>query len=121
MAIGNMYGDPSKFEECRYFWTSYTDKYGEGRFVYENSNETINESQWHHGQPDGGIHVGFSPQDKTFFDLPSGREICVSCGITSLTEFTMRGTCRNSFLETAYFPTFCRGYIGFIANLMLIW
>ena len=122
--IGDMYKDPSKFKPCRFFWTPYTDKYTEGIFVNENSNETMNEFQWTPGQPDGGIqqnYVGIMFPEKTFNDLQNGREVCVSCEISRFTSFTMRGACENSYLETIYFPTICRGYIGFIGNMVLIW
>ena len=122
---GDLYKDSSKFKPCRFFWTPYTDKYTEGIFVNENSNETMNEFQWTPGQPDGGIqqnYVGIMFPEKTFNDLQNGREACVSCEISRFTSFTMRGACKNSYLEeTIYFPTICRGYIGFIGNMILIW
>ena len=124
MNIVDMYKDFSTFKPCRFFWTPYTDKYTEGRYVDENSNETMNEIQWQPGQPDGGIlenFVGFRPPIKTFNDLPNGRKECVSCEISRSTAFTMRGACENSYLETIYFPTICRGYIGFIGNMIFIW
>ena len=68
--IANIYGE--SFKECKFFWTPFTDKYREGTFVDELSNETINEIQWQQGQPDGGLsqnYVCIWPQKKLFFDF----------------------------------------------------
>ena len=39
LALENIYGE--NHEECTYFWTPFTDKYSEGNFVDELTNETI--------------------------------------------------------------------------------
>ena len=39
MEFENIYGE--KFLQCKFFWTPFTDKYSEGTFVNEITNETI--------------------------------------------------------------------------------
>ena len=120
--VKHIYGE--HFEQCRFFWTPFTDEYSEGSFVDGLTNETINNIQWHPGKPDGGVwqnYVGFMAQTKTFNDLESDREICVSCEIERSTTFTLRGMFKNSFLDTEYVPKICRGYIGFVGDTISIW
>ena len=61
------------------------------------------------------------PKSKSFNDLDSEFAICVSCKARKTTKYTMRGACGDSYLETEYFPTTCKGYVGFIGNHMSIW
>ena len=63
----------------------------------------------------------WNKKTKTFNDLESSREICVSCEVKASTEFTLRGVCKNSYLETEYFPSMCMGYMGFVGNMVSIW
>ena len=122
MDIEIIYGD--SIEKCNFFWTTFTDRYSEGKFVDELTNETINEIMWHRAQPAGGRRqndVGFRPKYKSFNDLIWDYLACVSCEVHRTTKFTMRGVCKWSFLETKYFPTICNEYIGFIGDTISIW
>ena len=76
------------------------------------------------GQPDGGMwqnFVGIRPLKKSFNDLERSFEACVSCEVERSTVFTLRGLCKNSLLETEFFTTICKGYIGFIGLMTSIW
>ena len=79
---------------------------------------------WTSGYPDGGRQqnvVGFRPKQKEFNDVDMEIEICVSCEIERTTMFTLRGICKNSYLETDYFPSVCGGFVGFVGNMVSIW
>ena len=78
---------------------------------------------WNLGEPNGGRrenYIGIRPQ-KTFDDLAWEIEACVSCEVEKSTAFSLRGLCKNSYMENDYFPTSCGGYIGFVGSLILIW
>ena len=110
--------------QCKYFWTHYTDRYAEGTFVNEISNETMKNIQWKPGKPDGGTGQNcliIMPLKKWFNDVEQEYDACVSCEVPGSTLFTLRGVCKNSYLDSTYFPTICRGYIGFIGNMISIW
>ena len=80
--------------------------------------------KWNSGQPDGGSKqsfVGIRVLKKSFNDLNWEYSACVSCKMDKSTAFILRGVCKNSFLDTEYFPTLCGGYIGFIGNMISIW
>ena len=69
-------------------------------------------------------YVAIRTLSKSFNDLDytsQTSDICVSCEIKRSTVFTLRGICKDSYLETEYFPTICGGHIGFIGNKMNIW
>ena len=81
------------------------------------------ESSWSRAEPNGGRrenYVGIRPVG-TFDDLAWEKEVCVSCQVEKSTAFTLRGMCKSSYLETELFPTICRGYIGFMGNMVTIW
>ena len=79
---------------------------------------------WTRGQPDGGSrqnYVGIKARAKSFNDLAWDDGVCVSCEIQRSTVFTLRGACQNSKLESEFYPTICKGYIGFVSNIVSIW
>ena len=81
---------------------------------------------WTQGQPDGGKaqnYMGIRVREKSFNDLDfdGDSEVCVACEVERSAVFTLRGTCKYSYLDTEYYPTLCGGYIGFIGNTMSIW
>ena len=80
--------------------------------------------EWTSDFPDGGRQqnfVGLRLKQKEFNDVDMEREICVSCEIKRTTLFTLRGICKNSYLETEYFPAVCGGFVGFVGNMVSIW
>ena len=118
----HIYGE--HYKECELFWTTFTDKYTEGTFVDELTNETILNMHWGIGQPNGGSmqnYVGINTHYKSFIDTEWDWDECTSCEVQRSTLFTMRGSSKFSHLEESYFPTICKGYIGFIGNRILIW
>ena len=68
-------------------------------------------------------YMGIRVREKSFNDLDfdGDFEVCVSCEVKRSAVFTLRGTCKHSYLDTEYYPTICGGYIGFIGNTMSIW
>ena len=110
--------------QCKYFWTHYTDRYTEGTFINEITKKTMKNIQWKPGKPDGGTGQNcliIMPLKKWFNDVEQEYDACVSCEVPGSTLFTLRGICKNSYLDSTYFPTVCRGYIGFIGNMISIW
>ena len=80
--------------------------------------------EWTSDFPDGGRQqnfVGLRPKQREFNDIDLEMEICVSCEIERTTMFTLRGICKNSYLETEYFPSVCGGFVGFVGNMVSIW
>ena len=75
--------------------------------------------QWSPGQPNGGTwqnYVAIQPLERSFIDLEWDYSACVSCEVRKSTVFTLRGVCKNSYLETKYIPTNCGDSIGFLGK-----
>ena len=89
--------------------------------IHKNNSSDI---QWVPAAPDGGRRQNFvalRTRGKDFNDLEYNAKVCVSCDILRSTVFTLRGSCEDSYLELEYFPTICKGYIGFRGNRISIW
>ena len=89
--------------------------------IHKNCSSDI---QWGYSSPDGGRlqnFVALRTRGKDFNDLEYSAKVCVSCDILRSTVFTLRGSCEDSYLELQYFPTICKGYIGFRGKRTSIW
>ena len=87
-------------------------------------NYLFSEIQWTPGQPDGERsqnYVVLRTLEKSFNDIHESFKACVSCEVKRSIEFTLRGVCENSFLDTEYFTIICSGFIGFIGPEISIW
>ena len=92
--------------------------------MYFYINIIASDLRWASGAPDGGRQQNFialRPQKKEFEDLHPQMKLCVSCVVEQNKIFTLRGICKDSYMETEFFPTMCDGYVGFIGNLLSIW
>ena len=55
---------------------------------------------------------------KDFEDSDNERSCCVSCTGQKSTIFTMRGACKDSYLETKYYATMIDGYLKFVGSFV---
>ena len=90
----------SKYKDCYYFWTPYSDESEEGHYRDVNSGNEISDFDWETGQPNGGRVeniVALVTRNNKFRDLNKEHNLCVSCTVPHKVVY-MRGLCEHSFL-----------------------
>ena len=110
-----------KFLDCECFWTPISDSEKEGTFVDEFTKEEINQINWAPAAPNGERlqnSVIIRTDKRDFEDSDNERPCCVSCKAQKATVFTMRGACKDSFLETEYYATMSDGHLMFFGSFV---